>query len=123
MVVHSVRNIPLQSYHMPPKRRSRYRILYCIAIYAALLTVRAFQKGSRPQQLTLCRSLHAEELQATVSDGLAQGPYVAIRPGFEPTTLRYRKASILPMRYHAPQRISHICCYISKWIVLILQVI
>src|SRR6218665_469584 len=112
MVVHSVRNITLQSYHMPPKRRSRYRILYCIAIYAALLTVRAFLKGSRPQQLTLCRSLHAEELQATVSDGLAQGPYVAIRPGFEPTTLQSKAmnstnaaahltnySSILPLKH------------------------
>jgi len=29
----------------------------------------------RPQQLTLCRSLHAEALQATVSEGLAQGPW------------------------------------------------
>ena len=35
-----------------------------------------------------CRNLHAEALQATVSEGLAQGPYVAARVGFEPTTLR-----------------------------------
>ena len=33
-------------------------------------------------------SLHAETLQATASDGLARGPYVAARAGFEPTTLR-----------------------------------
>src|SRR6218665_1581169 len=31
---------------------------------------------------------HAEAPQATVSEGLAQGPYVAARAGFEPTTLR-----------------------------------
>src|SRR6218665_1805310 len=43
---------------------------------------------SRPQQLTLCRSLHAEALQATASDGLVQGPYVAARVRFEPATLR-----------------------------------
>ena len=49
---------------------------------------RAFQKRSRPQQLTLCRSLHAEALQATESDGLAQGPYVMARAGFETTILR-----------------------------------
>ena len=30
----------------------------------------------------------AEVAQATVSEGLAQGPYVAARAGFEPTTLR-----------------------------------
>jgi len=39
-------------------------------------------------QLTLCRSLHAEALQATASEGLAQGPYVAAKAGFEPTTLK-----------------------------------
>src|SRR6218665_2239102 len=42
----------------------------------------------RPQQLTLCRSLHAEALQTTASEGLAQGPYVAARAGFEPATIR-----------------------------------
>jgi len=31
---------------------------------------------------------HAEAPQATASKGLAQGPYVAARVGFEPTTLR-----------------------------------
>jgi len=38
--------------------------------------------------LTLCRSLHAEALQAAVSEGLAQGHHVADRAAFEPTTLR-----------------------------------
>ena len=38
----------------------------------------AFQKRSRPQQ---------EALQASVSEGLAQGPYVAARAGFEPEIL------------------------------------
>ena len=31
---------------------------------------------------------HAEEPQATVSEGLAQGPYLVPRAGFEPTKLR-----------------------------------
>ena len=31
--------------------------------------------------------LHAEAPQATASEGLAQGPYVADRAGFEPATL------------------------------------
>ena len=30
---------------------------------------------------------HAEALQATASEGLAQGPYMAARAEFEPTTL------------------------------------
>ena len=37
--------------------------------------------------LILCRSYHAEALQATVIEGLAQGPYMAARVGFEPATL------------------------------------
>ena len=65
--------------------------MHCIVLYLsisiALLTAWAFQKRSRPQQLTLSQSLHAEALQATVSEGLAQGPYLAARAGFEPTTL------------------------------------
>ena len=51
--------------------------LYCIVFIhfysIELLTTGAFRKRSRPQQLTLCRSLHAEVPQATVSEGLAQG--------------------------------------------------
>src|SRR6218665_2699508 len=69
-------------------------VLY-LSISIALLPIRAFQKRSRPQQLILCRRLHAEvtgnckkKLQATVTEGLAQGPYVAASMGFEPTTLR-----------------------------------
>ena len=63
-----------------------YIVLY-LSISIALLTAGAFQKRSRPQLLTLCRSLHAEAKQATASEGLAQGPYMAARAGFEPTTL------------------------------------
>ena len=44
--------------------------------------------GFRPQQLTLWWSLHVEALQATASEGLAQGPSVAARTGFEPATFR-----------------------------------
>jgi len=74
-----------------------YIVLYCIVLYLsismALLTAWAFQKRSRPQQLTLCRSLHTEALQATASEGLAQGPYVAARAIFEsanPAVERHR---------------------------------
>ena len=38
--------------------------------------------------LLLCRSLHAEALQATAREGLAQGPYFAARVGFESATLQ-----------------------------------
>ena|SRR6218665_441983 len=68
-----------------------YIVLYCTVLYCTVVihfySARAFQKRSRPQQLTLCRSLHAEALQATASDGFAQGPSVAARAGFEPATI------------------------------------
>ena len=35
----------------------------------------------------LCRSLQAEAVQATASEELAPGPYIAARAGFEPATL------------------------------------
>src|SRR6218665_505191 len=71
-------------------------VLYFIVLYLSIstahLTARAFQKRSRPQQLTLCRSLHAEALQATASEGIAQGHgsyvYGANRAGVQPAILR-----------------------------------
>ena len=45
-------------------------------------------RGAPDASMTLCWSLHVEALQATVSEGLAQGPYVVARAGFEPATLR-----------------------------------
>jgi len=43
---------------------------------------------------------HAEAPQATVSEGLAQGPYVAARAGVEPTTLRLKASDSI----NAPPR-------------------
>ena len=37
---------------------------------------------------TVSEFTHAEALQATASEGLAQGPYMAARAGFKPTTFR-----------------------------------
>jgi len=54
--------------------------------------------------MTLCRwILHDKALQATVSEGLAQGSYVAARAGLEPTTIRskgidYTNAAIRPTK-------------------------
>ena len=46
------------------------------------------QKRSRHSTNTPVSEFHAEAPQATVSEGLAQGPYVAARAGFDPMTLR-----------------------------------
>jgi len=43
---------------------------------------------------------HAEAPQATVSEGLAQGPYVAARAGAEPMTLRTKGVDFLQMAIH-----------------------
>jgi len=69
-----------------------YRIVLCLglSISIAQLIAPAFQKRTRPQQLTLCRSLHAEAIQVTASEGLSQSSYVAARAGFEPTIVRHR---------------------------------
>ena len=48
---------------------------------------------------------HTEAPQATVSKGLAQGPYVTARAGFEPATL-WKKALNLPMSNNAPPLIT-----------------
>src|SRR6218665_3992570 len=67
-------------------------VLYCIVFihfYGASNNL-SLSEAPRPQQLTLCRSLHAEALQAIAGKGLAQGSYVAARAGVEPTTLRLR---------------------------------
>ena len=44
---------------------------------------------------------HQSATGATASEGLPQGPYVAARAGFEPTTFG-RKATNLPMSHHTP---------------------
>src|SRR6218665_307882 len=70
--------------------------LYCLMCFSIVL-YSIYPSLSRFSQHELfrndpdhsnCRSLHAEALQATVSEGLAQGPYVTATAGFEPTNLR-----------------------------------
>src|SRR6218665_2329004 len=65
-------------------------LLYCIVFihfYSASHSLSLSEALPRQQSL-LCRSSHAEALQAIAGKGLAQGPYMAARAGFEPTTLR-----------------------------------
>ena len=45
---------------------------------------------------------HAEAPQATVSEGLAQGPYVSAIERYSNPRLFGRKALTLPMGHHAP---------------------
>src|SRR6218665_81375 len=59
-------------------------------------------RGALDTAWILCRSQYAKVLQAIASEGFAQGPYMAVRAGFEPTTLR-AKGTNLPMNQQAPQ--------------------
>ena len=59
---------------------------YCIVFIHFCSASRSLSL-SEAHQLTLCTSLHVAALQVTASEGLAQGPYVAVRAVFEPATL------------------------------------
>ena len=56
---------------------------------------------------------HVEPPQTTASDGLAQGPYVAARTGFEPVILRTKGAEST----NAPPRLT--CLYDQLTLLLI----
>ena len=62
----------------------------------SIAPLQSTQKRSRHSTITV-PEFHAVAPQAIASEGLAQGPYVATRAGFEPG----RKTSNLPMRHHA----------------------
>src|SRR6218665_3227861 len=57
--------------------------------YSASLSPPTTQRRARYSTDTVSE-FHADELQATASEGLAQRPYMAARAGFEPTTLRMK---------------------------------
>ena len=57
-------------------------------IYIAPLQVNNYSEVLSNTALILCQSKHAEALQATTSEWLAQGHYVATREGFEHATFR-----------------------------------
>ena len=53
-------------------------------------------RGAHDYSTDTVLEFHAEAPQATVSEGLAQGPYVTARTGFEPATLRLIGANVPP---------------------------
>src|SRR6218665_1348403 len=59
--------------HYPIDHRQWENYIHSGYFYKRLFKSTTTQSCSRPQQLTLCRSLHAEALEANVSEGLAQG--------------------------------------------------
>ena len=73
--------------------RGRPQNVLCVFVYSfmpflqRLIRSTTTQKRSRHSTDSVSE-FHAEAPQEIASDGLAQGPYVAARAGFEPTTLR-----------------------------------
>jgi len=61
---------------------------FFLDISKMLLQVHYYSGAFLTTALILCWSEHDEALQATVSEGLAQGPFAAARMGFEPATFR-----------------------------------
>src|SRR6218665_3882905 len=61
--------------HRPQTMGKLYSFIHSGYFYSASLRPLLLIGAPGPQQLTLCRSLHAEALQATASEGLAQGPW------------------------------------------------
>ena len=75
---------------------------FILDIYITLLQVH-YHSGALPTTaLILYRSYHAEALQATASEGLAQGPYLAARVEFEPATLQVQGTESTILSHHAP---------------------
>ena len=63
--------------------------VFCIFVRMNKVTTTTTQRRSRHSTDTVSE-FHAEAPQATASEGLAQGPYVAARAGFEPMTPRMK---------------------------------
>jgi len=63
-------------------------ITHFIYFYSASSSPLTYYSEALPTTaLILCRRYHAEALQATVNEGLAQGLYLAASMGFKPATL------------------------------------
>src|SRR6218665_208777 len=88
-------------------------------ISIAPLQVHYYSEVLPTTALILCQSKYAEALQATVSEGLAQGPYVAVRVGFEPVTLRTQGTKLITEPPHATIVVKHkpiamLICFSNK---------
>src|SRR6218665_3867004 len=93
-------------YLIDHRQWENYVHLFIPDISIAPLKSTTTQRRYRPQQLTLCRSLHAEALQATVSEvkDLPKVPGMASRAGFEARA--FRSEGIDPT--NVPQRPTNI---------------
>ena len=69
------------------QHHSRYYNSFIPDISIVPLQVHYYSEALPTAALILCWRQHAKALQVTVSEGLAQGPYVVAGVGFEPATL------------------------------------
>src|SRR6218665_645651 len=68
------------------------------------------QRRSRLQH-GYCIGVSRRSAQATVSNGLAQGPYVAARVGVEPTTLQLK---VIDSTKAPPRTMNAVCALVTK---------
>ena len=83
MLVHAKLSISLAQQALEEQMCCPIHSLYYISMEALPTTA-----------LILCQSQHVKALQATASEGLAQGPYMVARVGFEPATLQCRAPNL-----------------------------
>src|SRR6218665_1502770 len=67
-------------------KRHIFNHSFILDISIAPLQIHYHSEALPTTALIMCRSQHPGVLQATVSEGLAQGPYLAAGEGFEPET-------------------------------------
>jgi len=73
-----------------PQNAPLIKTLFISDISITPLQVHYYSEVLTTTALLLCRNLHAEALQATVSEGLAQDPYMAARVGCDPPDARHQ---------------------------------
>ena len=78
------------------------------------LQVHCYSEALPTTALILCRSQHAEVLPATMSEGLAQDPYVAARVGFEPATTGHKAPTDTITEPPCPSRIKLKCSWRTR---------
>ena len=102
--------------------------VYCIVfiyLYSASHSM-SLSEALPATTLILCRSEHAEALQATASEGLAQGPCVSARVGFEPATVRTEDTELtteLPRTTTRMNVCACVCASVCECVISFLSVL
>ena len=101
--------MPIDDEKKDSKNENGVNDLYFIHSFIQAISIAPLQvhyySEALPTQHGYCAEFHTEAPQATVSEGLVQGPYVAARAGVEPMILR-TKGIDSTNAPHAPHMIT-----------------